>query len=1105
MSARTSDSAPHPVAAGIESTAPGRYLLANPLGLDWPGELVHIDLPANAISGDAVVQMGDQIRPAQVERLRVGSRRIARVWFVVTMAGLNPKAIAIRGGAAPSVLTVTRSQTRNQLTVYNGVARFHLPDFAGKFAPPRPLKSISPLVAGIATGEDREVPCKSWFEGDALVTGARTELVAHGPVFATVKITYEIAGGGKGGRCRYTAQLRFVAGDPWIDVTEKYSLPSDTRYCLEMRDRAHFDTAMLVPWMPYGAAPTYEEPYLRFLPLRAQSRQQGAFAALRPKWSQMPGSGQEFFVTSGGPSPDADGRNAPMAVASAYDPEATAIGVVATYPMRWLPPYPQTIEAYAEKSDTARLEFPLRAGARTYALVVGPRHLFDSTQKLNSLVRRRSDWTLDDQLHKYILTWKRDPSLAGPHIVIACEELRQLQEEYRAGRDSPKTRLLREYVAKKATLRGQDPALLALLTGEPIERPKPPTAQEWVTLRYQDDKLNPTHDTRAVKRGLAWADLFAGGQPMGGPWQAALGYIFSDLNQWPGYNNGWGVGNPNFHTDKYGIAVLAGAALLDHPDSWKWLAFGKQNFEDDQKKVLLPIDGVGYECPGYSLYSLDLLLGIGKVFQNIGHRGTVTRNSLFKRTGVWHRSLLTPVDPRIQIRHQAPIGDTHRWGEAEGAVFGKLAAFYKRSDPSFASEMMGIWKLYRSQGMSGSLTSDLLDIDPSIPPMPPDRMDWKSRAFYGFGSILRSRFGTSRETFVSFKAGPARGHYHNDELSYHFYGAGMPISLDYNCSYHPRGDHQALHNSMTFGLTRPFMHPGDLKPIEAVEQLSGIARLGAFRTTPVADVSVAEVEGNTLQLAPLEPDQARFQFDYPIRRVSPIVHRRFLILVKHPVGSRLEDYLVVREETRSREPQQLNIHLLARDVRREGPLFRSTGQWDADALVYLAQSCATDVRIGRWYYAPDARKDPVGHLEGAAWIQKIRETDGEALIPPVGWKDRWTEGEYQKWLRIETKPGTPILWVLYPHRRNEPEPRFETLAESSGVRVVLGGEAEEVYVNTVPAAGTAGQVVIRRSGRETVVLRSDAVPPLGRIKAGPAVDLSGRLIDDAGPLARPGH
>ncbi len=957
---------------------------------------------------------------------------------------------------------------------------------------------MPPPISGCLLARDQVWFGRSWFEGAALVTAARTEILAQGPVFASVRITYTLAAAaadappapladqGLGGVAWppadrgglfYEVTLRMVAGDPWIDVAERCNLPLPGALCLEWKDGLAPDAAMSIRWFDYQAFGGNVE--LHVVPLRPQPKQRGPFALLRPCWNQQPGGGQDFIVTRG--------------LGADADPHAPAVGVVATFPSRWLNPSPRPSSRFAEDGTTARVRFPLTAGMRSWALLVGERGCCDDTGKLNGLVRRHSDWTLDKQLNDCVLSWPRDPALAGPHILMTRADVERLQHDFAAGVDSAEMTVLRDFAARRDQLGGLDRQLVDLLTRSAAVHAGPPSPGLWLTRRYQDDFLNPTGYTRAVKRAWPAFDLAAGGAPAGGPGQAALAYIFSDPDHSPGYRNGWSPGNPNFRTDQYANVVCSPPpSMLDHPDARRWLAFGKACFDDDTRRVLVPPDGVGLECPGYSTYSIQLQLELAKVFMNTGFGNPVAENPLFRLTGIWHRHLLTPFDRRIGIRHQAPIGDTHRWGANDGEQFGALAKFFRTADPAFAAEMMAVWRLYRDQGMRGSVLSDLIDVDQAIRPAPLAALDWGSHRFLGFGAIMRSRFAAdaagAHETFATFRCGAAEGHAHNEQLSFHFYGAGSPISLNYNCSYHPRGDHAALHNSMTFGVHAPFTHAGDATAVDAREQLEATGTLAAFVATPVADLAVGELGGERLTLTPVEPGDAKFQYPYPKRTVARIVHRRFQLLVKHPPGSQLEDYLVIRDETISAEPQQTNIHLLARDVVQDGALLRATGQYDADISVFLACDAAPQAEVGRWYYYDDAMDGPglyhqaksaASAAANAAWVARIRDSDGAALIPPAGWSGLWMVGEYQKWVRIPSAPGTPLLWVLYARKRGAPEPHFSTHG-GDHVRVELGGEADDITMAT--SAAGPGQAVVVRAGAATVLLAPGTLPALGAVR-----------------------
>jgi hypothetical protein len=130
---------------------------------------------------------------------------------------------------------------------------------------------------------------------------------------------------------------------------------------------------------------------------------------------------------------------------------------------------------------------------------------------------------------------------------------------------------------------------------------------------------------------------------------------------------------------------------------------------------------------------------------------------------------------------------------------------------------------------------------------------------------------------------------------------------------------------------------------------------------------------------------------------------------------------------------------------------------------------------------PDRQKE--SDTENAAWIQAIHDSDGKALIPPKGYQGKWEVGEYQQWLRIDTAPGQALTWVLYARRHGDQEPTFTRLPGESKISVTAGGQTDEILLGTSPAAGVAGQVVVRQAGKETVVLGPVALPALGQVTA----------------------
>ncbi len=1211
------------------------FTIENPLNLHWPWELTHKDFPAGTLDAkeDWTVTMDGETRPAQLEQTKTrDGTRVDRLWFVATVPKRKGRKdygtkVVARPGTADSPLRVHRDG--KMLTLRNGAMGLALREFTAK-GDPVPLKDADHWLFGLWIKGQKHTVGRSKFNGFAKVSQSRIKVLRSGPVFCDVAIEYDFQGfaspakridaSGLGSSSRnppenfegakvsgktpavpmtpgkrshtykpneipvemvpqesphYRVVLRMVMGDPWVEVVERYHLPDEAGYELHFGKYKEgllagksmkVDTTLRIRWFEYDSFGGNTS--LNIGQAQPRDIQKGrAYARLQPRWTQRGGGAQELLLTSGGKTPD--------------DPNAPCVGVVATFASKWVSPYQGIIKARVADGNRGWYEFPLHTGQgggkhygqRSYAIVAGPRKRFDSTDKLNGLIRRHTDWTLVAEMNKYVLHWKRDPSKAGPHILMSPERLDRIKKDWQTGEKTAVTRAMkrtkqrlmeaatqgekleadiadlqaklkqtdddkrkaelqtrldrakkqRKRIAK--TLRGTDAKLLAFITEGKSGGSRLPNVGIWIGRRYQDDFLNPTTYTRRV-HGWGWPDLYAAGSPIGGAIQAAAGYIFSDPDHWPGWHNGWNPGNPNFHTDKYMVALYAGGALRDHPHSEEWLEFGLRNFRDDLSRVLLKPDGVGWECPGYSGYSFSLQMKVARVIANTGYGNPITANPMTRATGVWHRKLITPPDVRIGMRHEAPHGDTHRWTAGMAFGFARLAAYYGQKDPAFASEMMGTWQLLIDSGMHGgqwqpSLKEAVLETDLSIPPMDAAKMDWTSQAFYGFGAILRDEFGQAGESFCSIKAGPARGHYHNDELAYHFYSGRTPISLDYNCSYHPRADHACLHNSMTFGRQGSVLHNARNKPVTAHEQLWGTARVGAFETSKLADVVVAERTSSHLTMSPIDPHDHEFSRRYPSRKIEQTTHRRTLAMVKHASADALGDYLVVLDQTTARQPQQLNIHLLARSAKVDGRTVTLDGQLDKDIAVHLAAAHDPNVQVRSYHYLANEKRPgpaiyairpgesqadyrdrlqtmmdradttslPIDGLDATAglsreqWHERVKKTNGKALAVPPFWEGKWTEGEYQVWLRVETTPGKPILWVLAAWNKGRAAPTITTINDGAGVKLTADGHSETVSVTG--SLDNPRKLVLTRDGKTHELIDLSKLPPMGEIRQEP--------------------
>ena len=133
--------------------------------------------------------------------------------------------------------------------------------------------------------------------------------------------------------------------------------------------------------------------------------------------------------------------------------------------------------------------------------------------------------------------------------------------------------------------------------------------------------------------------------------------------------------------------------------------------------------------------------------------------------------------------------------------------------------------------------------------------------------ILRANPGTPQETYLAFKSGPNRGHYHGDQLAIHYAANAQPLAVDHHCSYKPRAGQEHMHNRVSFGTADvPFAN------------MDGYERTVAFETSDIADLVIGEVASRLRAVRGYRPKPGiRFCCGYFDQE---LVYRRAIALVK---------------------------------------------------------------------------------------------------------------------------------------------------------------------------------------------------------------------------------
>jgi hypothetical protein len=162
-----------------------------------------------------------------------------------------------------------------------------------------------------------------------------------------------------------------------------------------------------------------------------------------------------------------------------------------------------------------------------------------------------------------------------------------------------------------------------------------------------------------------------------------------------------------------------------------------------------------------------------------------------------------------------------------------------------------------------------------------DAATLRTEELAGFGAIFHNNPATPRETYLAFKSGPNRGHFHGDQLSFHYCAYARPLAVDHHCSYAPHAGQEHMHNRVAFHTEKlPWAN------------MDGYERLIALKTSPEADVAIGQVESERLRITEKFPPQ-RWDTDLPQEVFdTPLKYRRTIVFLKH-AG---QDCFVIRDQ-----------------------------------------------------------------------------------------------------------------------------------------------------------------------------------------------------------------
>ena len=379
---------------------------------------------------------------------------------------------------------------------------------------------------------------------------------------------------------------------------------------------------------------------------------------------------------------------------------------------------------------------------------------------------------------------------------------------------------------------------------------------------------NPTSSRRAMGRAAV-----ANAGKKGDLSTLFWAQINLDPDFYGSYYNYWSPENPNFFTDFNKTSIALVAQLRDHPRFAELRALAEAKFREDiDHSVTLP-GGAGQECPGYLGHATTQWAELAPLCREyLGFDPTTWPR--YKAAIAFQRHVSYPDG---NLRRQNPAGDTHPGHRGPDGDGPQVVDMADENSHTFVTE--------------------------ELP---------------GFGVIFRDRSGTPQETYLSFKSGPNRGHYHGDQLAFHLCFDAHPVAVDHHCSYAPRAGQEHMHNRLAFSITG--------QPAFEYANMDGYERVIAFKPGQEVDIAVGQVESPRLRSVVKLPPETwddrwhTHEFDSG----HPLIYRRTIVQVK-AADAAGADYFVVRDQYWSTEKDlaaHWQLHVLGEKAEHRGAVIR---------------------------------------------------------------------------------------------------------------------------------------------------------------------------------------
>jgi hypothetical protein len=538
---------------------------------------------------------------------------------------------------------------------------------------------------------------------------------------------------------------------------------------------------------------------------------------------------------------------------------------------------------------------------------------------------------------------------------------------------------------------------------------------------------------------------------------AILTYCLTSKDAWSDKQINYGWGSMNMPVARWGGLVVMASALGDHPLAGTWLKDAGRYFDMLLETEYSP-DGVAVSCPHYigasstSFYAWIILA-------NSGQAADVSKSPVIRSFARFYQQLMTPIDPRFEIRTLISEGDSRPGSSPFPGILGTL---FRESDPELAGQLMQLWKEGGSDLSAGMGVPDLLIIDPDVPARP---LALQSEVYPGFGAFLRNRpLSTPEESYLAFVGGNFMiDHANTDQFAFHWHEKGVPLSVFNGSLYNPMTCTALSHNTIAWDVRpggakdpgqgqpgnwyhdngQPHVDIGGVTPTLHYEigwdkEHGKITDTRGLVTRATESAGAALIEGTvvieSLVEMPSRPSDYAIMIASqawpPAKRLEkPFTWKRLLLDVKDEKAAGL-NYLVIRDDFggwAERTPH-FNYWALADGVEFDGNKASFKGSLGIDTDMHVA-----------WPAQAVLHKDMFTNKECEGIVgARYQARAGKPF------------SETYALARVEGRRGEGFLVTLVPHKADEPPAKVEPWAGGKGVKVTAQGQTHFILLGTEP-------------------------------------------------------